>query len=231
MLPSIPAVGNHEYGSDESGTRHLSTHWRPQFTLPMHGPEGREETAYYVDYQGVRIVVLNTNEQLEKQVAWLDGVLADNPQHWTVLTFHHPIFSAATERDNVDLRALWMPIIDRYEVDLVLQGHDHTYGRTRNVRSGLSVRDDDSGTVYVVSVSGPKMYESAVHPLMRRVAEDTQLYQIIEVDGDELVYRAYTATGELYDAFNLTKAEDGVNKLREKMPRNARERRRQKAAQ
>ena len=49
--------------------------------------------------------------------------------------------------------------------------------------------------------------------------------------GDELVYRAYTATGELYDAFNLTKAEDGVNKLREKMPRNARERRRQKATQ
>ena len=231
MLPSIPAVGNHEYGSDESGTRHLSTHWRPQFTLPMHGPEGLEETAYYVDYQGVRIVVLNTNEQLEKQVAWLDGVLADNPQHWTVLTFHHPIFSAAAGRDNADLRALWMPIIDRYEVDLVLQGHDHTYWRTRNVRSGLSVRDDDSGTVYVVSVSGPKMYESAVHPLMRRVAEDTQLYQIIEVDGDELVYRAYTATGELYDAFNLTKAEDGVNKLREKMPRNARERRRQKAAQ
>ena len=109
-----------------------------------------------------------------------------------------------------------MPIIDRHEVDLVLQGHDHTYGRTRNVRSGLSVRDDDSGTVYVVSVSGPKMCESAVHPLMRRVAEDTQLYQIIEVDGDELVYRAYTATGELYDAFNLTKGENGVNQLQGK---------------
>tara|TARA_B000000557_G_scaffold143852_1_gene116750 strand:- start:257 stop:484 length:228 start_codon:yes stop_codon:yes gene_type:complete len=75
------------------------------------------------------------------------------------------------------------------------------------------------------------MYESAVHPLMRRVAEDTQLYQIIEVDGDELVYRAYMATGELYDAFNLTKGENGVNQLREKMPRNARERRRQKTAQ
>ena len=231
MLPSIAAAGNHEYGSDEDGGRHLSTHWRPQFALPAHGPEGLEETVYYVDYQGVRIVVLNTNEQLEKPGAWLDGVLADNPQHWTVLTFHHPIFSAAAGRDNADLRALWMPIIDRHEVDLVLQGHDHTYGRTRNVRSGLSVRDDDSGTVYVVSVSGPKMYESAVHPLMRRVAEDTQLYQIIEVDGDELVYRAYTATGELYDAFNLTKGENGVNQLREKMPRNARERRRQKTAQ
>ena len=229
MLPSIPAAGNHEYGADASGARHLSTHWRPQFALPTHGPAGLEESVYYVDYQGVRIVVLNTNEMLEEQVAWLDAVLNDSPQRWTVLVFHHPIFSAAAGRDNETLRALWMPIIDRHRVDLVLQGHDHTYGRTRNVREGLSVRDDDSGTVYVVSVSGPKMYESGVHPLMRRVAEDTQLYQIIEVDGDELVYRAYMATGELYDAFNLTKGEGGVNALQEKMPRSARERRRDNA--
>ena len=95
----------------------------------------------------------------------------------------------------------------------MLQGHDHTYARSRNVRNGMSVRDDRSGTVYVVSVSGPKMYESSVHPLMRRIAEDTQLYQVIEIAGNELVYRAYMATGELYDAFNLTKQENGVNKL------------------
>tara|TARA_B100001115_G_C15733979_1_gene357681 strand:- start:632 stop:859 length:228 start_codon:yes stop_codon:yes gene_type:complete len=75
------------------------------------------------------------------------------------------------------------------------------------------------------------MYESGVHPLMRRVAEDTQLYQIIEVDGDKLVYRAYMATGELYDAFDLIKGENGVNRLQEKMPRNSRERRREKVSQ
>jgi 3',5'-cyclic AMP phosphodiesterase CpdA len=226
MLPSIVAAGNHEYGADELGMRNLSAHWQPQFALPEHGPEGLEESVYYIDYQGVRIVVLNSNEQLEAQVAWLDGVLGDNPQNWTVLTFHHPVFSAADGRDNKELRALWQPVIDRHEVDLVLQGHDHTYGRSRNVRNGLSVRDDRSGTVYVVSVSGPKMYESSVHPLMRRIAEDTQLYQVIEIAGNELVYRAYMATGELYDAFNLTKQEKGVNKLQEKMPRGARERRR-----
>jgi 3',5'-cyclic AMP phosphodiesterase CpdA len=226
MLPSIVAAGNHEYGADELGARNLSAHWRPQFALPEHGPEGLEESVYYIDYQGVRIVVLNSNEQLEAQVAWLDGVLGDNPQNWTVLTFHHPVFSSADGRDNQELRALWQPIIDRHEVDLVLQGHDHTYARSRNVRNGMSVRDDRSGTVYVVSVSGPKMYESSVHPLMRRIAEDTQLYQVIEIAGNELVYRAYMATGELYDAFNLTKQENGVNKLQEKMPRGARERRR-----
>ncbi len=228
MLPSIVAAGNHEYGADELGARNLSAHWRPQFALPEHGPEGLEESAYYIDYQGVRIVVLNSNEQLDVQAAWLDGVLGNNPQDWTVLTFHHPVFSSADGRDNEELRALWQPIIDRHEVDLVLQGHDHTYARSRNVRNGMSVRDDRSGTVYVVSVSGPKMYQTSLHPLMRRIAEDTQLYQVIEIAGKELVYRAYMATGELYDAFNLSKQENGVNKLQEKMPREARERRRAK---
>ena len=99
------------------------------------------------------------------------------------------------------------------------------------VRNGLSVLDDRSGTVYVVSVSGPKMYQSAKHPLMRRVAEDTQLYQTVEIDGDELIYRAYMVTGELYDAFNLTKGEKGTNKLQEKMPRRSKERRRAKTAE
>jgi 3',5'-cyclic AMP phosphodiesterase CpdA len=228
MLPSIVAAGNHEYGADELGARNLSAHWRSQFTLPEHGPQGLEESVYYTDYQGVRIVVLNSNEALEAQAAWLDGVLSDNPQAWTVLTFHHPVFSSAQGRDNEALRALWQPIIDQHEVDLVLQGHDHTYARSRNVRDGMSVRDDRSGTVYVVSVSGPKMYESSVHPLMRRVAEDTQLYQVVEIDGGELVYRAYMATGELYDAFNLSKRENSTNTLQEKMPRGARERRRVK---
>ena len=38
---------------------------------------------------------------------------------------------------------------------------------------------------------------------MRRAAENTQLYQIISIDGDTLRYEARTATGELYDAFRL----------------------------
>ena len=35
---------------------------------------------------------------------WLERVLADNPHRWTVVTFHHPIYSPAKNRDNKDLR-------------------------------------------------------------------------------------------------------------------------------
>ena len=174
MRPVIAATGNHEYGANILGQRQLSEHWKPQFAFPTHGPAGLEESVYFIDYQGVRLVVLNSNEGIADQADWLAQVLRDNTQKWTIAIFHHPIFSSAAGRDNKKLRQLWMPLFDRYKVDLVLQGHDHTYGRTGNVYAGVQVQNKAQGTVYVVSVSGPKMYTHSQHPLMQRVGEHIQ---------------------------------------------------------
>lgn len=256
MVPSVPTPGNHEYerprapgptaeaevakSQDRPATEprpraELSRHWRPQFALPPHGPAGLEETVYYVDYQGTRVVCLNSNEAHEAQAAWLEGVLADNPNTWTVITFHHPIFSSAKDRDDPVLRDLWQPVFDRYKVDLVLQGHDHTYARSGlhvhdNAPTGADRRLAGEGTVYVVSVSGPKMYALDRQEWMRRAAEDTQLYQIIAVDGGTLRYEARTAVGDLYDAFELRKRPGLPNELIEHIPE-APERRRRPAAE
>jgi 3',5'-cyclic AMP phosphodiesterase CpdA len=237
MVPSVPSPGNHEYerpeGSPEAAKAELSRHWRPQFTLPENGPKGLEETAYYVDYQGARIISLNSNEMQEEQVAWLVRVLTDNPNTWTICTFHHPIYSSAKDRDNPKLRALWQPVFDKYKVDLVLQGHDHTYARSglrayENVPTGVSGREDNGATVYVVSVSGPKMYELKRGEWMRRAAEDTQLYQIITVNGDRLRYEARTAVGNVYDAFDLRKRPGQSNELIDRTPKDEPERLRTK---
>ena len=74
-------------------------------------------------------------------------------------------FSPGSDRDNPEIRRLWKPLIDEFKVDLVLNGHDHTYARTGqvevtdlvNVPTGYQqAYDPEIGTVYVVSVSGPK---------------------------------------------------------------------------
>ena len=223
MLPSIPVPGNHEYGriNEETDQRELSVHWRPQFTLPENGPEHLKETAYYIDYQGIRIVGLNSNRSVPDQAPWLDSVLTNNPHKWAILTFHHPVFSSSGTRDNPQLRNLWKPVIDKHGVDLVMQGHDHTYarGRSNNVNTGLNTRDEASGTVYVNSVSGAKMYEikedrwDAYNATMERAAENTQLFQVVRIDQDTLTYEAYTVTGERYDAFQLIKQADGAPNL------------------
>ncbi len=215
--PVVPTPGNHEYARVDSVTRRLSNQWRPTFTLPENGPSGLEETVYYIDYQGSRIISLNSSEQRERQVDWLRDVLQENPHRWTILTFHHPIFSIAGTRDNEELRALWKPIFDAYGVDLVLQGHDHTYGRGTNLPRGKTVWEEGKGTMYVVSVSGPKMYRLTKEEWYERAAENTQLFQIITVGRDTLDYVARTATGDLYDAFKLVKRLSGPNEVIETM--------------
>jgi 3',5'-cyclic AMP phosphodiesterase CpdA len=237
-MPTVAVAGNHEYDVDRRSAaarraagggrapHGLATRWPHRFEFPRNGPESLHESApetvYWFDFQGVRFVSLNSMEDFATQADWLREVLAENPNRWTIVSHHHPVFSASGDRDNPELRAAWQPVYDQYRVDLVLQGHDHGYARTglrtyQNVATGAHVRDGRSGTVYVVSVSGPKMYDRNQASFARR-AEDTQLYQLIRVDGDRLCYEARTATGTLYDAFTLVKRDGQPNELVRQVP-------------
>ncbi len=222
-VPSIMTPGNHEY---RDGV--LSALWRPQFTLPMNGPiDELKETCYAIDYQDMKLISIDAegfDESLEArtaQVKWLDSVLRSNTKKWTTITMHYPIYSTAKGRDNKELREALKPLMDKYGVDLVLQGHDHTYARgyVENEGKGLTVVKD-AGTIYAVSVSGPKMYESQDREWMVRRGEYTQLFQIITVSENSIKYGAYTPVGTLYDAFELVKKR-GRKKLINKVPKSA----------
>ena len=67
----------------------------------------------------------------------------------------------------------------------------------------------DKGTMYVVSVSGPKMYDVGDLDWMQKGGSNTQLYQVLTVDQEKLYYKSYTATGKLFDAFELKKSDQG----------------------
>ena len=200
---TLAAIGNHQYErtAPEADTRRLTQHWRAQFELPQNGVAGLEESCYFVDFQGVRFVVLNSMEKPVEQASWLDTTLTGNRSNWTVVMFHHPIFSGARNRDNAQLRELWKPILDRHGVDLVLQGHDHVYGR-----SILETKRPTGGPVYVVSVTGVKQYEIGDRKWAARFGQDLQLYQIVNVDRERLAFAAYTADGSLYDSFEIQKS-------------------------
>ena len=214
--------GNHEYGKGVV----LSPQWRPQFNLPSNGPKGLEETCYVINYSNLKVISLDA-EQIDespdfllKQKLWLDSVLTNDPRKWTAITFHYPVFSTKPNRDNENLRNHFKPLFDKHKVDIVLQGHDHAYGRgtVSNVPTGMTVNDKVSGTVYVVSVSGPKMYDVSNDPWMKRKARNTQLFQIISIKDDKLSYEAFTAHGELYDAFDLIKSRKNNNQLVNRIP-------------
>ena len=221
MVPSIMTPGNHEYRNLK-----LSPQWKPQFALPTNGPSGLEETCYHIVYPDLNLISLDAEhidegtKYKQPQLEWLDSILTNHPKIWTVVTLHYPLYSTKPARDNKEVRNALKPIFDKHQVDLVLQGHDHAYGRglVRNKLSGVSRQDRKSGTVYVVSVSGPKMYSLEPKVWIDRKAINTQLFQVITVEEEKLEYKAYTANGLLYDAFDLVRPDGRPSRMINHIP-------------
>lgn len=230
-LPQLPATGNHEYADrilpDGSESRELGPYWHAQFALPENGVEPVKATTYFVDYQGVRFIILDGTAaidlgSMQQQTNWLDQTLASSKAKWNVVLFHQPVFTCARPNDTDGIKAAWKPVFESRNVDLVLQGHDHCYSRLTaeaGREASAKARADGSvqGPVYLVSVTGSKMYalNDRAKTQTDRTAEATAFYQIVDVDGDALVMRTYTATGRVYDAFKLTKGADKRNRLTE----------------
>jgi alkaline phosphatase D len=74
------------------------------------------------------------------QTLWLEARLAaaraDPTIDWIVVQMHQTALSSSTRGNGSDLgiRQAWLPLFDRYQVDLVLCGHEHDYERSFPVR-------------------------------------------------------------------------------------------------
>ena len=218
---AIPVVGNHEFqrfdGYEGTLPRRLSIQWRPQFTLPVEEnlDEKLHETVYSVEYQDILVLVLNSTGQLEEQTEYIREKLTNSDAKWKIVTNHHSVFSPAEGRDFEYARKVWKPMFEKYGVDLVLNGHDHTYARGHTPVKSQNV--NESGifkTLYVTSVSGPKQYKLDKDQIKNyeidgyksdKMGEETQFFQVINIDSNKLTYSAYTTLGDLYDRAIITK--------------------------
>ena len=218
---AIPVVGNHEFqrfdGYEGTLPRRLSIQWRPQFTLPVEEnlDEKLHETVYSVEYQDILVLVLNSTGQLEEQTEYIREKLTNSDAKWKIVTNHHSVFSPAEGRDFEYARKVWKPMFEKYGVDLVLNGHDHTYARGHTPVKSQNV--NESGifkTLYVTSVSGPKQYKIDKVKIKNyevdgyksdKMGEETQFFQVINIDNNKLTYSAYTTLGDLYDRAIITK--------------------------
>lgn len=216
LAPSVlqlAVTGNHEYNETVTPPQRVPQ-WDAQFVSAQNGPSGFEQTVFFTDYQQVRFVVLDSTRAIHDedaarvQAQWLQQVLANNSEsRWTVVIYHHPMMSVSHGVENQMLARHWRPLFEQYGVDLVLQGHDHVYGRDASAVSG--------GPVYVVSVAGPKMnlVSEAAQAAMSVTGEDVQLFQSIEFSGQQLSYESRTVSGAVYDSFMLQRLPDGSKTL------------------
>lgn len=210
-VPLVPVTGNHDLiRADRKFSYRVTPLWKHIFVLPENGPQGLEsldQQNYYLDYQGLRVIALDANpleklavspadrEQIrDRQYAWLEQTLKTNPNRWTVVLQHHPVYALKQSRDFPEMRAMLAPLYEKYKVAMVLEGHDHAYARMRK-----------NGVTYVVSVSGPKMYQpgSAYSGPGAKTASDLQMYQVIEVGTAKMTMKAYAIDGRLIDSVEV----------------------------
>jgi hypothetical protein len=198
----VPVLGNHECQGGQP------TLYKQQFALPRTGPRGVDpERVYAFEYSNVLVVALDSNLAPELQAPWLEQQLARTRATWKFVSYHHPAYSSAPNRDNTRVREVWTPLFDKYHVDMVLQGHDHAYLRTFPLREQKPVSSPSEGTVYVVSVSGTKMYAQAAREYTACGLTNVATYQLLDlcVEGNRLVYRAYDVEGMLRDELVIVK--------------------------
>jgi hypothetical protein len=198
----VPALGNHECQGGHP-TLYLN-----QFDLPRNGPTTlEEERAYSFEYSNALFVILDSNSKPASQTAWLEEQLSGSQATWKFVVYHHPAYSSGPNRDNADVRQEWTPLFDKYHVDLALQGHDHAYLRTYPLKKNNRVATPAEGTIYIVSVSGVKMYDQVQRDYTEFGMTNVATYQVldIQISGDRLVYRAYDIDGKLRDELVIEK--------------------------
>jgi hypothetical protein len=64
------------------------------------------------------------------QRAWLERTLAAATETWRIVVVHHPPYSAGYQGSSDAVRAAFVPLFERYGVQLVISGHDHDYQRS-----------------------------------------------------------------------------------------------------
>jgi Calcineurin-like phosphoesterase/Purple acid Phosphatase, N-terminal domain len=206
-LVMMPSVGNHEYL--DQGPRL----YRALFALPRNGPAGLDSNLVYAFTCGDALfAVLDSTSAVadpvsaRKQAEWLDATLDRNRASWSFVMFHHPVYASHTTREQPQLREAWLPVFDKHRVTMVLQGHDHAYLRTYPLRQDGRAAEGETGTVYVVSVSGDKFYDQNPRDVAALGLTNLSTYQLIQIRGDRLLYRAFDADGREIDSLTIENA-------------------------
>lgn len=196
-VPVMSVHGNHDLNS---------INFYSQFAMP-----GDEEN-FSFDYGYAHIVVVNdTPAQLDDLTAKIPAFLtADLAAHagarWKIVNHHRPMYSSSTSHgSDLQLRADWGPIYDQAHVDLVLNGHDHDYERTKPMRDNQVQASAAEGTVYLVSGgAGAELYENG-SDFFTQTSASLHSGATVRVRRELLEVAAFDETGAAVDAFTIAK--------------------------
>lgn len=182
-LPVLNTPGNHEYKKGLGKT--LSPVWLSLFQHPQNGPANGLGSTYYVDFDNLRFIVLDTSaprllHHFTRLNKWLKQTLNTSGNKYTVVIMHHPVYSHAKGRWNVNLFTfLARPL---RKADLVFSGHNHLYARRLPFVEIGSVHKSHTMRKHV---KADKTSQQPVYELLT-ITRDSLLMQTYLLDSDSL---------------------------------------------
>ena len=142
MIDWFPMLGNHEYRGNTQAVldyTNVSRRW----SMPA-----RYYTKTFEDKgTTVRFVMIDTTplidkyrkdtktypdvcqQDMDKQLNWLDSVLTSAKEDWVIVIGHHPIYAETPKSDTerTDLQQRLDPILRKHNVDIYASGHIHNF--------------------------------------------------------------------------------------------------------
>jgi len=156
-------IGNHDGYS--ASTSSQSGPYYDIFTFPKAAEAGGvasgTEGYYSFDYANIHFIVLesNTLSSDATQMAWCTADIQATTQDWIVAIFHHPPYTKGSHNSDsegalVNMRTNFLPILEDNGVDLVLNGHSHSYERTFFINGHYGISDTFNPTTHTVGANG-----------------------------------------------------------------------------
>jgi 3',5'-cyclic AMP phosphodiesterase CpdA len=213
----IPVPGNHEtYSGLVSGGRSRPVYFLAQFPVFSNGPDNMKGEVYSFDYGQAHLVILDSQQRemgsgefLKTQAEWLAKDLAATKKTWKIVFFHKPYFYHHDDRKNIEVRAAFSPVLDRYHADIVFNGHEHILARTYPYREGVKQADTKSGTIYyTVGRSGAKSYKEYTAREWDAFfynPADQPCYVSVQVEPSRMIITARKQDGSQLDSYTISK--------------------------
>lgn len=137
-------LGNHDYAVDD-GAYQLATLGMP--------------ARYYTRRAGdAELFLLDSNRVNGAQTAWLRRHLAASTARWKIVAFHHPPYVCGYHSGDDRIASRWVPLFERYGVQLILSGHEHSYQRFLARRGVTYVVHGGGGAIPYPPRSCPASY-------------------------------------------------------------------------
>ncbi|NJC15713.1 hypothetical protein F4558_005539 [Micromonospora profundi] len=189
QYPVVATIGNHDVGGKSYEQHHFTPNTDRSAPYYDNGnPAGTKSGGdYWFVYKDVLFIDINSNSYKlstdgsnagdAAHVSYITDVVNKHGSEakWKVLVYHHSIYSPAshaTDSDNKQRREDFTTAFSNLGIDMVLQGHDHSYSRSYSIKNGqkenpaekpgaADVFPGPGGVIYVTanSASGSKYYD------------------------------------------------------------------------